>query len=343
MTIDGAPSPDLVAIDMDVPEPWTGSVRQIRQQPRWRKILVVGEKDRGKSTYCRYLCQQLLESGGPDTVAYVDADVGQKDVGPPTAITLGYPRVNVPWAQMKPAGWYFVGDVTPVRQLLPTVLGTQRLVETARAKRTVINTLGFVHGAGRVLQSYLIEAIRPDVIIALAKGRELSALLKPYRDHRTLRLPPSPRASSKTQPERQANREHAFRRYFSSAQSIELKLKDVVLQRALLFTGTRIHLPPFPYAERTAEGIWVVAEPDMPIPPHAKAVPLGFEQHILCGLSNRRHQGLGLGIVQHIDFARNALALLTPVPAGAIRILQFGDIAVSPDGRELGRRDARAW
>ncbi len=277
-----------------------GTIRaRVLQQRRWRKILVLGETDRGKSTYCRYLCRQLLESGNDEAVAYVDADVGQKDIGPPAAITLGYPRLDTPWAQIEPAGWYFVGNVTPVGQLLPAVLGTQRLVETAQSTRTVINTLGFVRSVGRILQTHLIEAVRPDVIIALAKGRELSALLKPYRYHRTLRLPPSPRAVPKTQSERQANRERAFRHYFRPAQSVELKLNDLVLQRALLFTGTRIQLPPFPYAERTDEGILVVAAPGMPVPPHINAIPLGFERQLLCGLSNRRRQGIGLGIVQH--------------------------------------------
>lgn len=329
------------AAAIDIPEPWAQSTQQILQQPRWRRLLVLGDKDRGKSTYCRYLCQQLLASG--ETVAYVDADVGQKDIGPPAAITLGYPQHNTPWAQIETAGWYFVGNVTPVRQLLPAVLGTQRLVETAQADRTVINTVGFVHRVGRVLLTHLIEAIRPDVIIALAKGRELSAILKPYRDHRTLRLPPSPYAVAKTQPERQGNRERAFRHYFRSTQPIELKLKDLVLQRALLFTGTRIQLPPFPYAERTDEGVLAVAAPGMPVPSHVKAIPLGFERHLLCGLSNRRGQGLGLGILQHIDFARDTMALLTPVGASHIRMLQFGDIAVSPDGREIGRRENRDW
>lgn len=74
MADDGSTTPDPI----DVPVPWAQSVQQIRQQPRWRNILVLGDKDRGKSTYCRYLCQQLLESGEHETVAYVDADVGQK-------------------------------------------------------------------------------------------------------------------------------------------------------------------------------------------------------------------------------------------------------------------------
>ncbi len=232
---------------IDIPEPWARSIEQVRSH-RWRKILVLGDTDRGKSTYCRYLCEQLLDSDRGETVAYIDADVGQKDIGPAAAITLGYPQRGTSWTQIEPAAWHFVGNVTPVGQLLPAVLGTKHLVDIAQASRTVVNTLGFVRGVGRILQTYLIEAIRPDVIIALAKGRELSALLKPYRYHRTLRLPPSPQASVKTPLERQANRERAFRRYFRPAQPIALRLHELVLQRALLFTGTQIRLPPFPYA-----------------------------------------------------------------------------------------------
>ncbi len=327
---------------IDIPEPWARSAEQV-QSHRWRNILVLGDTDRGKSTYCRYLCDQLLQSGSGETVAYVDADVGQKDIGPPGAITLGYPQPNTPLAQIEPAAWHFVGNVTPAGQLLPTVLGAKHLVDTAQASRTVINTLGFVRGVGRILQTHLIEAIRPDVIIALVQGRELSALLKPYRYHHTLRLPPSPQASAKTSTERRANRERAFRRYFSAARKAELHLHDLMLQRTLLFTGTKIHLPPFPYAERTDEGIIAVAAPDMPIPSHVRAIPLGFEKHLLCGLSNRRRQGIGLGILQRIDFERETLSLLTPVPMDQIRMLQFGDMSVGPDGRELGRRDTRVW
>ncbi|PON14674.1 hypothetical protein C2W62_27840 [Candidatus Entotheonella serta] len=315
---------------IDIPEPWARSVEQV-QAHRWRKILVLGATDRGKSTYCRYLCEQLLAGDSRATVAYIDADVGQKDVGPPAAITLGYPQ----------RAWHFVGNVTPVGQLLPAVLGTKHLVDSAQANRTVINTLGFVRGVGRVLQAHLIEAIRPDVIIALVKGRELSALLKPYRYHHTLRLPPSPQASVKTPLERQANRERAFRHYFNRAQPMVLRLHELVLQRTLLFTGTQLHLPPFSYAERTDEGIVAVAAANTPIPPHIQAIPLGFERHLLCGLSNRRRQGIGMGILQHIDFEHLTVSLLTPVSADHIHVLQFGDIYVGMDGRERGRRDHR--
>ena len=323
---------------MDIPSSWDWSATQIVHSS-WRKILVIGAVDRGKSTYCHFLSQRLLATGA--TTAVVDADVGQKDIGPPAAITLGYPQPDVALSQVQPAAWYFVGAVSPAGHLLPAVLGARQLVDMARASRVIINTTGFVHGLGRVLKGYKIDAVQPDVIVAIARGHELSALLTPYRHHRTLRITPSPRAIVKTPQQRQSNRERAFAAYFASAREVSLPWQQVRLQRSLLFTGTRVRHDAFLYAERTAEGLIAVAAHDIPYSPGVTVLPAGFEHHLLCGIANQRNHGLGLAILKHLDFAAETLTLLTPIPAEHIRIIQCGDLYVSPDGRELERRVPR--
>lgn len=132
---------------IDVPSSWAWSATQIQRQ-KWRKILVLGATDRGKSTYCHYLSQTLLAVG--ERVAVVDADVGQKDIGPPAAITLGYPKRDHDLQQIPPSAWYFVGAVSLVGHLLPSVVGMRQMVDTADAPRVIINTTGFVEGIGRV-------------------------------------------------------------------------------------------------------------------------------------------------------------------------------------------------
>jgi polynucleotide 5'-hydroxyl-kinase GRC3/NOL9 len=326
------------SLAMDIPSSWEWSATQILHNP-WRKILVIGAVDRGKSTYCHFLSQRLLATGA--TVAIVDADVGQKDIGPPAAITLGYTQSNVALTQVQPAAWYFVGAVSPAGHLLPAVIGTRQLVDVARAARVIINTTGFVHGLGRVLKGYKIDAVQPDVIVAIARGHELSALLTPYRHHRILRITPSPHAMAKTPQHRQSNRERAFAAYFASAREVLLSWQQVRLQRSLLFTGTRVQHAAFLYAERTAEGLLAVAAHGTPYSPGVTVLPAGFEQYLLCGLANQRNHGLGLAILKHIDFAEESLTLLTPVPAERIRIIQWGDLYISPDGRELDRRVPR--
>jgi polynucleotide 5'-kinase involved in rRNA processing len=122
---------------------------------------------------------------------------------------------------------------------------------------------------------------------------------------------------------------------------VSLPWQQVRLQRSLLFTGTRVRHDAFLYAERTAEGLIAVAAHDIPYSPGVTVLPAGFEHHLLCGIANQRNHGLGLAILKHLDFAAETLTLLTPIPAEHIRIIQCGDLYVSPDGRELERRVPR--
>ena len=63
----------------------------------------------------------------------------------------------------------------------------------------------------------------------------------------------------------------------------------------------------------------------------------GFERNLLCGVADERNECLGLAILEAIDFKRRTLTFFTPVAAETIRALQFGDLYIAPDGRELGR------
>ena len=324
---------------MDIPGVWERSAAQIVQH-RWRKILVLGSVDRGKSTYCRFLTQRCLAAG--KRVAVIDADVGQKDIGPPTTMTLGYPEADIPWTQIRPAALYFVGATSPVGHLLPIVVGIRQLLDTARAHVIIINTTGLIHGVGRALKSYKIEAVQPDAIVAIEQGRELTAITQAYRHYRILRVPPSAQALAKTPQQRKATREQAFRAYFASAREVCLARHRVVLQRTVLFTGTRLDSSSEYYRERTAEGMLTIGDPSSSgAGNHATDLPLGFERNLLCGVAGRRNQGLGLAILKRIEVANDTLTLLTPVPVENIHVVQFGDMYVMPDGQEPGGRPPR--
>jgi polynucleotide 5'-hydroxyl-kinase GRC3/NOL9 len=324
---------------MDIPIAWERSAQQIMQQ-RWRKVLVLGAIDRGKSTYCRFLSRRCLAAG--IRVAVIDADVGQKDIGPPTTLTLGYPDADGPWTHLQPAGMYFVGATSPVGHLLPMLVGIRQMLDAARASVVIINTTGLIRYVGRVLKSYKIEAVQPDVIVAIEQGRELTAITRAYRHYRLLRIPPSVHAVPKTPEQRKEARQRAFRTYFASANTLALALHSVVIQRALLFTGKRLAAPPEHYVAQTAEGVIAIG-PNLASLEAARAtiLPVGFEQNLLCGVAGRRNQGLGLAILKHIDFTNEMLTLFTPVPAAQIHVVQFGDMYLTPDGHELGARPPR--
>ena len=325
-----------VTAPVDIPTAWTHSADIILHQRR-RKVLVIGAVDRGKSTYCNFLAQRLCAAGFK--VAFVDADIGQKDIGPPATISLAYLDTATLLSQARLAGLYFIGSVSPVRHFLPMVVGTRQLVDAAQAPFVIINTTGLVQGSGRILKAFQIESLQPDIIVTVEKGGELGPIVKAYRYCQVIRLHSSPQAVPKSYETRKAAREQGFRTYFAAASELTLDLNRLVLPRCLLFNGRRCKDPRFVYAERAAEGIvGIPATPEIDPQAGLQVIPAGFENNLLCGLGDRHGNGLGLAISKAIDFQHATITLWTPVPAKQIRLLQFGELYLGQDGRELQDR-----
>jgi len=320
---------------IDIPSSWTRSAEVILRK-RYRKVLVVGAADRGKSTYCHFLATTLGAAGFK--VAFVDADIGQKDVGPPATISLAYLATATSLAQARLDGLYFIGSVDPIRHFLPIVVGTRRLVDAARTPFVIIDTTGLVQGPGRILTTFQIESLQPDALVALEQKGELGPVVKPYRQYPLLRLRSSPRVLPKSHEARRAAREAAFRNYFTAATAITLDLKRLLVQRCLLFNGRSYADPRFIYAEKTPEGlIGISADPTAELAA-LQVLPAGFEKNLLCGLGDYRGNGLGLGIIEKIQLQQSTITLWTPVGRQRIRTLQFGELYLDRDGRELQDR-----
>ncbi|QBQ56169.1 Clp1/GlmU family protein [Nitrosococcus wardiae] len=279
---------------IDIPASWRTAAEQILKQ-QWHRILVIGATDRGKSTYCGFLGQTLSAAGLK--VAFVDADVGQKDVGPPATISLAYFDEALELSQTPLAALYFVGAVSPIGHFLPVVVGTKRMVEAAQASFVIIDTSGLVTGSGRVLKAFQIDSLCPQVIVALEKEQELGPIIRACRNYNMIRLRSSPQTKAKPIHIRRAAREQAFRTYFKDAKEHRLRLRQLVIQRGVVSTR--------------------------------------LANHLLCGLADSQGEGLGLAIVRKVDFRRGTVSLLTPVARQAIRILQFGDLYLRADGSEL--------
>jgi len=276
--------------------------------PTWERItlsalsgtlLIVGAPDTGKSTFARYLYRRLCDHH--ERVAFVDGDIGQATLGPPTTMTLalsepgddGFPPAG-------PRFRTFVGDVSPRRHMLPTLVGAHRLVQKAREERASVilfDTTGLVDPAygGGELKRAKVELLQPTVVIGIQRGSELEHLLVPLRhSHRTrvIDLPAVfPKAARRRDvPTRQDHRATRFRRYFERAHTLE-----VVWQRLAVF----------------------------PAP--------AFTSHRLVALENSEGFVLALGIVAASDPTRNAVALYTPLSALAgVDAIRLGDLALDP-------------
>ncbi len=203
-------------------------------------VLLVGGLDTGKSTLSRMLLRAGVDAGRPS--AFLDADVGQKTVGPPATISLKGVRTV---ADLEPDhleaadALSFVGSTSPQGHLLPVVTGLVALARRARdegADLLVVDSGGLVSGiSGQVLKYHKVEMLRPDLVVGLQRGEELQPLLgviQRFFSTEVVSLGVHPGVVPTTVEQRAENREAAMRRYFS-AELHRWRVKPTVFMPAL--------------------------------------------------------------------------------------------------------------
>ena len=233
---------------------WENLARKVVQPQQ--VVLVIGATDVGKSTFCRFLIERGVTSGL--RVGFVDADVGQSQIGPPTTIGLKVFAPNdsmasavpsIPLAELEeidgePDALYFVGWTSPERHLLQCVAGTRLMVDAAlktEADFIVVDTTGYIEGdTAVVLKQHKIELVKPTHLICLHRSRELDAIVAPFEGNDTIqthRLLPHRRVTSKSDDFRRKYRESSFARYFSDCVQEMLSFDQIRGQRTPFFNG----------------------------------------------------------------------------------------------------------
>jgi polynucleotide 5'-hydroxyl-kinase GRC3/NOL9 len=201
----------LPDIFLHVPPAWYAAAQQIHRHGL-RTVLVVGQKDSGKSTFCRFLAQTAMRSAR--STALLDTDVSQKLVGPPACVTMDDPQG---------LSLAFVGTTNPVLGWSRLVEGTRRLALQANVDCLIVNTRGLLVGPGRSLKAAKIDALGPDLLIAVSKGQCLEEIAHNALVPPILCIPSSPEARRKTDSERRTTRREAFRQYFSQLGLLKLR------------------------------------------------------------------------------------------------------------------------
>jgi len=188
-----------------------------------KTVLFLGGLDAGKSTLARATAAYALHVGR--TVAYLDADVSQKTVGPPATVgmkhihsvdDLTFDRL----AQADRLG--FVGSTSPSDHLLPLVGALARLRDLAHAEGAdlvVVDTGGVVGGiGGQLVKYYKVDALEPDLIIGLQRGEELDPVLgviERFFGIDAVTLPIHAGVEPSSVEDRMIQRERQMSRYFS--------------------------------------------------------------------------------------------------------------------------------
>jgi polynucleotide 5'-hydroxyl-kinase GRC3/NOL9 len=266
-------------------------------------VVLVGGLDTGKTSLSRNVLTAAVEAGRP--AALLDADVGQKTVGPPATVTLKMVRSA---ADLEPGSlaladeMSFVGSTSAQGHLLPVVAGVARLHRRAKdegADLVVVDTSGLVSGiTGQVLKYHKVELLEPDLVIGLQRGEELLPLLgviQRFFPTQVVPLGVHPDVVPTTVDRRADNRERAMRAYFSG-ELHRFRVKPTVFMPALppLFDVPKLH-------------------------------------RMLVGLSNGAGAYTGLGYLEYTE-DEGVLRLISPVAAGP-KALRLGSIRLDENLR----------
>lgn len=272
--------------------------------PGGGRVLVVGPSDSGKTTLCQWLVGKLRERA---PTAWVDADVGQSQVGPPAC-------VGWRMAGAERESFYFVGDVTPATVPLAAAAATARAVHDAEAQGAgvaVIDTTGYLEGEGALaLKSAKLELLAPLDLLAVGDSPPVRRLLAAWHRDQRLRVHRVPTAEGlrrKTPAERCEWRQRLFAASFAGCD-----LRRVGL-RGLALSG-------LPTARELAD----------------RGLQWSDLSGLLVGFHDARRRGIVVGLLHSLDLRGGEMVVRTRPEAESAVGVSFGRIRLRPDGASLG-------
>lgn len=270
-----------------IPESWVAAFEELLCMSMGPPVvvMVIGHVDTGKSSLCTYLVNRLLSE--KFRVAFLDGDLGQSVLGPPT--TLAYALVEKPVVDLlglKTEEAFFVGATSPSENVIRTIEGFTFL--TAKAVEgpvdfVVVNTDGWVLGEDAVkYKMWLAEELTPNIIIGVQTNCELEPLLVKLHRFKKTSVTSPPCVKEKTREKRRSIRERSYAKWLAGAKIKKWRLSGLTLQ--YLCAGT---------LQNNSQS-W---------------------KGLLIGLHDHKRKFLGIGVMQDINWKEGTLKALTAVDA----------------------------
>ncbi|HNR14654.1 MAG TPA: Clp1/GlmU family protein [Thermodesulfobacteriota bacterium] len=322
-----------------------------------RVTMVIGAVDTGKSTVVGFLAKYIVAQGR--RCGIVDADMGQSTIGPPTTIGMGEfvgGMENIHESRVKSI--YFVGAPSPRGHLLPTVIGTKKMVDAAVRSgfdNIIIDTTGVIQGGfGETLKGYKIELVQPDCILFLQRSAECVHLIRrthAVSDAAVWIVRPSESASTRSAEERREFRDRTLRAYFLRSSEVTVDCRQVWITDAPFSLGHLVAQgrdrgtaceSPVMWAERSVSAVHVICEASVPAEGGRKPVadaypgltitcPAEAVRNTLVGLYNEDHECFSLGVVRGIDFDNQRMRIAVAEHKASISGVRFSRYSVNPD------------
>jgi polynucleotide 5'-hydroxyl-kinase GRC3/NOL9 len=231
---------------------WLSLARQVSDLATGKKktiMILVGDTDTGKSTLAIYLANMAIRHGLVPSI--IDADIGQGDLAPPTAIGAAVlSKQVVDLRDVNTSVFEFVGSISPVgfEELIAKKLRSMLHRTSQLADICIVNTDGYVRNGGVQYKAMIAEELQPDAVICLGENAELFEMWHKGAPWQILRARSSNQAY-KSKLERLNRRLDQFLRYVGSGYSI-VNLPEVKFDYMnRLFSPSALFEPPIKQLE----------------------------------------------------------------------------------------------
>ncbi len=214
--------------DTTIPKSWF-KVANTFQKSNNNKIIVIGSTDTGKSTLCTFLVNHILKL--KQSVALIDADIGQSDLGPPG--TLGLSIINKPYIEpdnLNIDSMIFIGKTSPSSVTEKVIKGISKL-ENCIHKETsiVINTNGWILDSDAIAYKLrMIRQLEPNMIIILEEEKELYNIFENNLPFIRIQVPKF--IKTRGRDDRKKIREYRYKKYLRNAIHKNFSLNKIMIE-----------------------------------------------------------------------------------------------------------------
>jgi len=296
-TIDGEFGERATYLEIDdttIPKSWLEAANKFQKSDN-EKLLVIGSTDTGKSTLCTFLVNHILKF--KQSVALIDADIGQSDLGPPG--TLGLSIISKPYIEsdsLNVDSMIFVGRTSPhsvTEKIINGILKLENSIQKGTA--IVINTDGWILDAEAIAYKLrMIKQLETNMTIILDEGNELYDIFEINLPFMRIQVPKF--IKTRGREERKKIREYHYKKYLRNAIHTNFSLNGMVIEGLL---------------SKKIQGGEILGFID----------PNGFL--------------IGIGILEYINRKKQILRAYTNVNARNVTSIECGNIRLMYDGTEI--------
>jgi len=337
----------------EVIEEWINICNRILNE-KYRKILIVGRVDSGKTSFTIFLSNMFLQRGL--NVCIIDGDIGQADIGPPSTISMSFLRKPIcSLRELRAEEMIFIGTDTPSYALPIIPVAYKMLIDKVKEYGydvLIINTDGWILGRNaRILKTSIVNIVKPDLIIVMGMETPLFKWIP------TL-IVPSPKIFSKrTFEDRKMLREMRYSFYLKDSRRRVINIDEIVFLNTLLFSGRplsdeerneieNILGEKIIYGEISEDYLYIITHRNISSEKmlllrkkfnttrFVKSIPKNIIENLLVGLLDKNFFCKAIGIIKDIDFMERKIKILTPY-TGEIYAIHIGSIRIDREGKEL--------